>query len=53
MRRAAPEATDPSKTAGRDDASSMIRSLVESGASMRDVIVAGGLRGLTVKEICG
>jgi hypothetical protein len=52
MRRAADKAPQISrKTAGRRDAAIFARSLVESDATMRDVMVAGGLLSFTPAQM--
>lgn len=52
MRRTAPEAHKDSRQApGHRDAASFARSLIEGGATMRDVMVAGGLRRFTPAEM--
>lgn len=52
MNRRAPEATQNSRQAvsQRDDAE-YVRSLIESGASMASVVVAGGLRRMTPAQM--
>lgn len=52
MRRTAKTATQISpQTAGRRDAAIFARSLIEQGATMRDVVVAGGLRRFTPEDM--
>ena len=52
MRRTAQTATQTSpQTAGRRDAAIFARSLIEQGATMRDVVAAGGLRGFAPDDL--
>ena len=53
MRREAAQAHKFSETAGHRDATSFARPLVEGGATMRDVVVAGGLRGFSPRDMFG